>query len=155
MITVCLGKNSPPYSYEYVITDIGLPRNGIFTISLPPGSTYSYYLVVKHRNSIETWSSYPVSLHAGQTTYNFTNGAQKAYGYNLNQVGSVWVIYGGDVDQDGIVDSSDMIPTENQTSSFSMGYLPEDVNGDGLIDSSDMILIENNVSEFVTKVVPF
>ena len=41
---------------------------------------------------------------------------------------------GGDVNQDGIVDSGDMNPIENASVALTMGYIAEDVNGDGLID---------------------
>jgi hypothetical protein len=47
------------------------------------------------------------------------------------------------VNQDGLVDSSDMITVDNESAAFTTGYLPEDINGDGLIDSSDMIYLDN------------
>jgi len=154
LITLSLAHNNVPYQIEYILADVPLPRNGIFTVNLPSESYSSYYLVVNHRNSVETWSSFPVSLNTDHTNYNFTNGVYKAYGYNMFPMGSVWVFYTGDVNQDGIIDSGDMIPTENLSSAFTTGYLPEDNNGDGLIDSTDMSMIGNHAAQFVGKVTP-
>jgi Subtilase family len=36
-------------------------------------SGVSYYIVVKHRNSIETWSKLPVLINSGTNSYNFKN----------------------------------------------------------------------------------
>jgi len=69
-------------------------------------------------------------------------------------MGNAWVFYTGDVNQDGIIDSGDMIPTENLSSAFTTGYLPEDNNGDGLIDSTDMSMIGNHAAQFIGKVTP-
>ena len=52
----------------------------IFT--LPTDGT-SYYLVIKHRNSIETWSATGVQFTSGNLTYDFTSTSDKAYGNNL------------------------------------------------------------------------
>jgi hypothetical protein len=154
MVEISLAQNSYPYNILYSIPNVALPRNGIITLDLPSGSFLSYYLVINHRNSVETWSSFPVNLSAEHTNYNFTNGVYKAYGFNMFPMGSVWVFYTGDVNQDGIIDASDMIDTENLVSVFATGYLDEDNNGDGLIDSSDMSMIGNNATQFVGRVTP-
>lgn len=114
----------------------------------------SYYIVVKHRNSIETWSAAGKSFTNGTMNYDFTPAQNKAYGNNLTQKGTNWCIYSGDVDQDGIVDLSDLILVDNDNASFVTGYVPTDVNGDNISDLSDMILVDNNNAAFVGKVVP-
>jgi hypothetical protein len=109
---------------------------------------------VKHRNGIETTTANPVSFSPATINYSF-NAASQAYGNNLHQtVDGFWVIFCGDVNLDGLVDSGDMIPVDNMSSSFSTGYIPEDVNGDGLIDSTDLIGIDNNSSAFVSTILP-
>lgn len=153
-VNVHLAMNTFPYSIVYNFFNVGLPTNGVFTLELPAGFTSSYYLVINHRNSIETWNSFPVSLSANNTTYNFTNGAQKAYGYNLVQMGSDWTIYEGDVNQDGAVDSGDMTTVDNDNNNYVVGYLSNDVNGDGTIDIGDLVRIDNNSSDYVSSVKP-
>jgi hypothetical protein len=81
--------------------------------------------------------------------------ASKAYGGNLRQTNDgYWVIWGGDANQDGLVDSTDMILIDNDASDFQTGYLVTDLNGDGLVDSSDMVVVDNNASLFISAVTP-
>lgn len=154
LVNLSLAQGSFPYSILYSLNNVSLPRNGLLTVELPSGYNLSYYLVINHRNSVETWSSFPVNFNNENTVFNFTNGVYKAYGYNMMQMGSVWVFFTGDVNQDGIIDSGDMIPTENQVSLFTTGYVVEDTNGDGLVDSSDMSMIGNHSAQFIGKVTP-
>jgi hypothetical protein len=50
-----------------------LKQNGTLQVTFPSSVIgNSYYIVVKHRNTIETWSKNPVTFSAN-TTYNFTN----------------------------------------------------------------------------------
>ena len=47
-----------------------------------------YYIVVKHRNSIETWSGNVSSFTSGALTYNFTTASNQAFGNNMKYVNS-------------------------------------------------------------------
>ena len=119
----------------------------------------SYYIAVKHRNSIETWSASPVQI-GESATYDFTSSLSQAYGDGTNpplkSMGNgVYAIYGGDVNQDGTVDGSDMGLTENDVSAFAFGYNVTDCTGDGASDGSDMTLIENNTSLFLFMARPY
>jgi uncharacterized protein YjdB len=108
----------------------------------------SFYIVVKHRNSLETWSSAPVTPVNGLLQYDFTKQINSAYGNNLKPLGSYFGIFSGDVNQDGLLDGLDMSQIGNKANIFGVGYLPEDLNGDGIIDALDMILLDNNAGEF-------
>ncbi len=59
--------------------------------------------------------------------------------------GSVYGFYGGDVNDDGAVDGSDMAGVDNDNSVLAFGYNVSDVNGDGATDGSDMALVDNNL----------
>ena len=127
-----------------------LSINGIANISLP--STFNsgaYYIVVKHRNSIETWSGAPVLLGA-TNSYDFTSSASQAYGSNLidNTLGQ-FMIYSGDINQDGFIDGNDFIDVDNDNAIFASGYLYTDLNGDAFVDGNDFIVIDNNNSNFI------
>jgi predicted solute-binding protein len=111
-------------------------------------------VVIKHRNSIETWNSLPLPLGVGAVSYNFTSANSQAFGNNMKQISGKSVIYAGDVNQDGIVDSGDMNAVDNGVAAFAQGYLSTDVNGDGIIDSGDMIMLENNSTLFIGKITP-
>ena len=115
----------------------------------------SYYIAVKHRNSIETWSSSAQPYSVGQSLiYNFTNAQNKAFGNNLILKGTKWLIYSGDVNQDGAVDATDVQTIDNDASNFLSGYVLSDINGDGFVDGTDFTISDNNASNFVGKLVP-
>ena len=138
-----------PFDKVYENNNINLYTNGMLTIdTLPCYIGGSKYIVIKHRNSIETWSSSPVDFNVpGPITYDFTTAASQAYGNNQTLIGLFYAIWAGDVTQDGVVDGSDMAAVNNiSTSGFNMGYYNEDANGDGIVDGSDMAIIDNNAT---------
>lgn len=114
----------------------------------------NYYVVIKHRNALETWSANTPQFVNGTLNYDFTSAQNQAYGNNLMQKGTKWCLYSGDVDHDGSVDLTDMIEVDNDNAIFVTGYVPSDVNGDGSTDLSDMIIVDNNNAAFVGKVTP-
>ncbi|MBK7214009.1 MAG: hypothetical protein IPH88_12075 [Bacteroidales bacterium] len=107
-----------------------------------------------HRNSIETTTAIPVSFAGSNITYDFSTAAGQAFGSNQKLIGGKYLIYAGDLNQDGIVDSGDMMGVDNGSSNFLTGYIVIDANGDGLIDSGDMIVVDNNASTFIGSVTP-
>lgn len=110
-------------------------------------SGISYYIVVKHRNSIETWSANPVLISTGDTTYfNFTSSQSQANGNNMVLTGSNWSFYSGDVNQDQGIDAEDLSLVENAAAVALSGINPEDLNGDEFVDASDLSVVENNAS---------
>jgi hypothetical protein len=112
---------------------------------------FYYYIVVKHRTGVQTWSANPVLVSAPTTTsYNFSNAQNKAYGDNMIQVDpGVWAFYTGDVNQDENLDLSDLSIYESDVSNFIFGYHPTDINGDGSVDLLDAVELENNVLNFI------
>jgi hypothetical protein len=138
-------------------TNVMLFTNGSCSITdIPAALNGEYYIVVKHRNSIESWSAQPVSFSgAGPIDYSFTFAASQAYGSNQKAVsGGFYVIFGGDANQDGVVDGSDMALIDNASTYYVTGYIAEDINGDGVVDGSDMSVIDNNSTNFVHRMKP-
>ena len=129
-------------------------QSGIATINVPAaGLGNTYYLALKHRNTIETWSSNPL-LMTNNLIYDFTTGADKAYSDGVNPsmkqlADGKFAFYSGDVNQDGSIDVLDMLPAENDASAFAFGYNQTDCTGDAVTDLSDMIYIENNAGMFI------
>ena len=70
--------------------------------------------------------------------YDFTTLVTKAYGNNLHALGDGnFAIWSGDVNQDGIVESTDYSSVENSSQNFVFGYVNDDLTGDGIVESSD------------------
>jgi hypothetical protein len=113
-----------------------------------------YYIGIKHRGSIETWSSSSVLLNNG-IFYNFTNSASKAYGANLKDNGNgVYLIYNGDVNQDGAVDFADYPDLDIGSNNGDLGYLPTDLNGDGSVDFGDYPILDINSNDGIIAFTP-
>lgn len=113
----------------------------------------NYYLIISHRNSIETWSANSVQFSLASLNYNFTSAQNNAYGNNLKLIGTKWCVFSGDVNQDGSVDSVDLglIYNDVYTNSFN---LLTDITGDHFVDLNDLILCDNNFFNIVKKVTP-
>lgn len=115
----------------------------------------NYYLVVKHRNSIETWSRSGGEVFTGSVlNYDLTTSASQAYGNNQKLVGSKYSVFTGDVNQEGSVDLTDIITIYNDAGLFASGYINTDLNYDNLADLTDIIYAYNNSSIFVAVVRP-
>ena len=157
-LIVYLRNSAVPYSiadsFKGFINGNTLSGNFKF-YNAPSGN---YYIALKHRNSVETWSAAPHSYtYHSNTNYDFSNLITKAYGSNQIQVDAAplrFAVYSGDVNQDGIIDLSDGSLIDNDAFNFSSGYLPTDVNGDGIIDVSDAVYADNNGFNFVGKITP-
>lgn len=157
MITVELYESNNTITPVFTKDSVRLFTYGLTeTFEILHLQSAEYYITIKHRNSIETWSAIPISFTQSDTLfYDFTDSATKAFMNNLQSVsGGFFAIFGGDVNQDGIVDGSDMSEVENAVNQFLTGYVEQDINGDGLIDGSDMALIDNNSTNFVHRKKP-
>ncbi len=153
-IVVELHHATEPYATAGGPYTTGLHTDGTAQLSIPVSLSSDYFIVIKHRNSLETWNSSPVSFSGTSVSYNFTTAASQAFGNNLKPISGVFVIYGGDVNQDGVVDSADMTPVDNDATFYLSGYLATDVNGDGIIDTSDMTILDNNSASYIGVIAP-
>ncbi len=120
-----------------------------------PQMNGTYYVVVRHRNTLQTWSANPVVIGTSAAWYDFTTSDTMAYGLNQIEVESgVWAFYTGDIDQDENIDLFDVNLEETAATSFNFGYFSEDLNGDSNVDLLDVFILENNVNHFVSSMHP-
>jgi formylglycine-generating enzyme required for sulfatase activity len=156
IVTIELHFGSNYSSVVYSLDNIIVNTDGKAVFTVPGTINGSYYITVKHRNSIETTSAVPVSFLGNTIFYDFTTASSKAYGGNMrNFDGSgVFTVWGGDVNQDGIIDSGDMNPVDNASTVVTFGYVDEDVNGDGMVDASDMNIVDNNSTAIIMAQTP-
>jgi len=150
-IQVSLADANYPYTVlETVKHTINTSGEGAFEF---PGTVIggSYYIIVKHRNTLETWSDVPVTLSSPVNSYDFTIAMTKAFGNNEVDLGGSYAIRSGDVNQDGVINSDDEDSVESNALLFLSGYVPQDLTGDYLVESSDLSLIENNLSRTLAR----
>jgi len=153
-VQVYLHNSTTPFAIvDSAKVNLNTSGNGILTfVNAPSGS---YYIDVRHRNALETWSKTPQAFTVGgTTTYDFTTAANKAFGDNLVLKGGEYTIYSGDVNQDGVIDGSDLAFIDNDAFNFVSGYVTTDVNGDTVVDGTDASITENNAANFVTVAKP-
>lgn len=117
-----------------------------------------YRLVVLSKNHLETWSALSnVSFAAGgppNATYDFTTSAAKAFGGNQTS-GPPSCMFGGDVNQDGTIDVTDLGLIDNDGYNFVAGCrIATDVNSDGVTDVTDAGIADNNAYNFVSVMSP-
>lgn len=140
----------------YTATDIPLNTNGTLTAPIPGIYNGTYYVTVKHKNSMETVTAAPLAFTAPNITYNFSDLATKAFGSNMKlMAGGVYALYAGDVSsmtgiypaapvKDGVVDLFDDYYVYASFINGDFGYMPADVNGDGVVDLFDAYLVYTN-----------
>ncbi len=118
---------------------------------------YPYYLVLKHRNSIETWSDSARKFVNSYFVYDFTTSDTKAYGSNQIQVDNSpnrYAMYSGDVDQNGSIVLEDVLEIYNDANNFVTGYVVTDITGNLVVDLTDVLMANDNSTNYVTKITP-
>ncbi|MBX7042772.1 MAG: hypothetical protein K1X85_07700 [Ignavibacteria bacterium] len=154
-VRVQLRNTTAPFSI--VDTASGyLSPTGTVSLNFPKAlDGVNYYIVVRHRNSIETWSKSGGEVFAsGVLNFNFTSAATQAFGNNMILVAGKYSFYTGDANQDGIVDAGDASLIDNDAYNFVTGYTSTDLNCDGSVDATDAAYADNNASNFVGVVRP-
>ncbi|MBP6334391.1 MAG: S8 family serine peptidase [Bacteroidia bacterium] len=141
-----LAQSNSPYSIMYTDTAV-LDTAGNGSFSFPNAvNGNSYYLVLQHRNSLETWSASALLMNAPVLTYDFSSSAGSAYGSNLHSTGDgKFALWSGDIDRDDAIDRDDLIALESFINLMMYGYNNGDLTGDNNAEASDYSLIENNI----------
>ncbi|MBI2416942.1 MAG: hypothetical protein HYV28_03405 [Ignavibacteriales bacterium] len=113
-----------------------------------------YYVVIRHRNSIDLWSGTAVYFNNSSSSYDFTGSRNATYGANTIFKSGKYCMYSGDVNQDGFIDFSDLTLIDNDSFNFTSGYVNTDLNGDLFVDFSDLTLADNNSYNYIGVVRP-
>ena len=146
-ITVQLVDVNAPFTMIYSATALVSIDGSAFVTFPIAAAQNNYYLVIKHRNALETWSRNPIIV-SSQLNYDFTVSSNSAYGDNEVELEQgVFGIWSGDINQDGIINDSDFQLIQNGVIGFGLGYISIDITGDGVVESADYSLIENNVNQ--------
>lgn len=156
-ITVELRNSTSPFAVADV-TQAVVSSSGNAELKFSNAADGNYYIAVKHRNSIETWSANTIAFsRTTPVNYDLSPALSQAFGSNMIQVDVSPVrygIYSGDVNQDGTIDLNDVLLTYNAANTFEAGYVVTDINGDSIVDLNDVLIANNNASAFVSVVKP-
>lgn len=118
------------------------------TVSLVIPSTYNqqYYITLKHRTHLDITSFEPISFEFDLVECLMTSPFN-VYSGNLKQSSDgFWMVFGGDINQDGFVDETDMDECNIAVGAFGTGIVSEDVDCNGVLDAHDLIIIDNNAA---------
>ena len=96
------------------------------------------FVIIRHRNHLDIMSATALIESNGVYQYDFTSGSGQAYGTGAQKeiISGVWGMYGGDINADGKIDSSDK-SANWQTEAGLSGYLSSDLNFDGEANNID------------------
>ena len=124
------------------------------SVTIPENLTgHSYYLVLKHRNSLETCSSNPIFI-SRTVIYDFTTSTDKAFGNNQIWVEKAACLYSGDINQDGKINAADFKLFDSDNTRFVFGfYNASDLNGDVNTDLSDFPFLDEGLGKSV--IIPY
>jgi hypothetical protein len=134
-----------------------ISTNGWAVANFPLGAFEGYwYIVLDHRNHLETWSNGTFAFNTADTSYNFSDNPAKAFGSNEIQIGpGLYGLYAGDIDQDSFIDINDIIYMTPDIQNFAIGYGVGDINGDGVTDGTDYSFMDNRIKLGLEVMIPF
>ncbi|MDQ3020047.1 MAG: hypothetical protein M3R36_05695 [Bacteroidota bacterium] len=155
-VTVHLRETISPYqiidSSSSVVDSNTLSGDFTFLNTISPNI---YYIVVKYKNSLETWSrNGGDTIFQGNNTYDFTDSSSKAFGNNLVLKGNKYCIYSGDINYDNYIEITDISAIDNDVFNLSQGDLITDLDGNNIVDIQDLATGDNNVSNYVAVINP-
>ena len=118
----------------------------------------AYYIAIRHRNTVQTWSADPVICTVNSPLYNFSMASTKAFGDNQVEVEpGIWAFYTGDINQDEYIDGNDFPQYDFESASgglFDGTYTPTDINGDGFVDGNDFPVFDINSFNAISSIHP-
>lgn len=153
-ITVELHDAAVYSTVIWSLPGVALSTSGTAILNVPAAHSGSYYITVRHRNSIETASALPVSFAGSRISHSF-GAPSDAYGGNLKlSSDGRYLIFGGDANQDGRVDTGDYTPVVNDASRYVRGYIYTDIDGNGSVDTGDYSIMVNNANRYVRTIRP-
>lgn len=178
-VTIELRANTGPL-YSLITSPFSVNLNTSGTVSLIcTGVIFpsSFYIVIKHKNSLETWSKSGGEILTGNyLSYDFSSSADQAFcsdasNCNLLQCGCKFYIPAGDVNQDGFIDLADKSRVGDDVKSPGNGTLAcpgtsfiqagpgistlvpplsTDLNSDGAVDCNDLCIAQQNTESGFT-----
>ncbi len=119
-------------------------------------NTNPLYVMIEHRNHLPIISAQPIPIINNTISYDFTmeNSYSPGLGFGQKQVGTNWVMYGGNADQAANqnscdINAADRVFWETVNGLFGV-YSPGDYNLDGDVNAADKIIFNSNNGIYTT-----
>jgi hypothetical protein len=154
--TLKLYLANPIAPYSFVDSTLAiLSTSGATSMAFTKVRNGNYYLVITHRNHLETWSKTPFALATNITlNYDFTTSISQAYGDNLVLKDGKYCLYAGDVNHDGFIEIADLDSIFVDNINGVEGWVVTDLTGDLFTEIADLDLVFINNIAGIYKQVP-
>lgn len=137
-VRIYLRNSSAPYSRVDSAIAYG-NQFGFSTTYLANVLSNSYFMEIRHRNSLAIWSNIPKAfMHGGTTSQSFLSGPSGVYGGNMISVNGRWCMVSGDINQDDVINGNDFTVFNQQYGAA--GYIVSDLNGDNIVNGNDFTI---------------
>ncbi len=161
-LSVYLANPTDPWEFVFEAHAVAVGQDGALSLMVPSSFNGSYYIAIRQRNSVETWSSIPISFAGNSISYDFSAEANRAFGNNLKKMSEgsgSYALYSGDVTsyesiQDGYIDIYDNNGIFNNSQAGLFGYVIDDLTGDAFVDIFDLVVVFNNLQGSVGMITP-
>ncbi|MEI8203445.1 MAG: MBG domain-containing protein [Bacteroidota bacterium] len=153
-------EQAPYHAVGFSSGEVNLTTHGYATVGIPVNLNGNYFIRIRTRNHLETWSAMAISFNAANIVYDFTSLALNAYQAQggivpqTSVVPGIYAFYVGDLDQNNIVDFDDFNLFEPFMTEGSYGFTNADFNGNALVDFDDFNLFEPRMTEGVFSQYP-
>jgi hypothetical protein len=113
--------------------------DGVSAVSFNNVTSGSYYVAIRHRNSVGFRTQNSIALTSTTLLLNFTNNTVPLFGITPNFLlnPNLAIMNGGDANGDGAVDSGDSALWQTENGFYDNYALRADLNMDGSVDSTD------------------
>lgn len=117
-------------------------------LSFPGVDNGNYKIAIYQRNHIAILSRGSLTLGKGEVvSYDFTDSEERALGsQQLKEVQGIFTLYGGDFDQNGIINNLDFNLWRKNAATID-SYISVDADGNGIINNLDFNIWKNNRSK--------
>ena len=119
-------------------------------------SGQDYYIVVNHRNHLSIMSKTAETMSDNSSdVYDFTVAGQSYGNGGMKEIETgVWGMWGGDINQDKVINTTDYIQWYNSAILSEIGYKYTDTDLNAIVNTTDYVNWYNNARLSIISQVP-
>lgn len=153
-VLVSLRESLYPESEVTRVAAVLLEDGNLSPFDVNLNTTKPLYVMVEHRNHLPIISAQPIPIVNNTISYDFTTqNSYQGSGFGQKQVGTNWMMYGGNAEQADLnscdINIGDKVLWETFNGLFGV-YNPGDYNLDADVNAMDRIVFNSNNGIFTT-----